>query len=146
MSSGSRAWIAAASVGLVEALKDQGFCRWNHTIRSIQHHARSNLRSFSQTKKLSSSSSAVVASRLRDEKAKRAEESLRTVMWNYNIRSMHQKAKNKASLFSQQTKKYSSSSRLSAVLVSSCKVGEEKAKQDEDSLRKVMYLSFWDPN
>ncbi|KAK2985923.1 hypothetical protein RJ640_008139 [Escallonia rubra] len=81
MSSGSRAWIAAASVGLVEALKDQGFCRWNHTIRSIHHHAKSNLRSFSQTKKLSSSSSAVVASRLRDEKARRAEESLRTVMY-----------------------------------------------------------------
>ncbi|KAK2985925.1 hypothetical protein RJ640_008141 [Escallonia rubra] len=80
MSSGSRAWIAAASVGLVEALKDQGFCRWNHTIRSIHHHAKSNLRSFSQTKKLSSSSSAVVASRLRDEKARRAEESLRTVI------------------------------------------------------------------
>ncbi|KAK3032270.1 hypothetical protein RJ639_037444 [Escallonia herrerae] len=88
-SSTSRAWVVAASLGTVEALKDQmGFCRWN-----------------------------------------------------YNIRSMHQNAKNKASLFSQQTKKYSSSSspRLSAV-VSSCKDGEEKAKHAEDSLRKVIMI------
>ncbi|KAA8526438.1 hypothetical protein F0562_008359 [Nyssa sinensis] len=45
MSSTSKAWIVAGSVGLVEALKDQGFCRWNYTIRSINQHAKSNLRS-----------------------------------------------------------------------------------------------------
>ncbi|GMP67069.1 hypothetical protein CsSME_00027184 [Camellia sinensis var. sinensis] len=85
MSSTSRAWIAAASVGAVEALKDQGICRWNYTIRSIHHHAKTNLRSFSQRNKLSSSSPAKVASTAmrREERAKqqRSEESLRNVMY-----------------------------------------------------------------
>ncbi|KAI4322616.1 hypothetical protein L6164_022293 [Bauhinia variegata] len=81
MSSATRAWIAAASVGVVEALKDQGVCRWNYALRSAQQHAKSNVRSFSQAKKLSSSSSAVVSNRLKDEKSKQSEESLRTVMY-----------------------------------------------------------------
>ena len=81
MSSMSRAWVVAASVGLVEALKDQGFCRWNYTIRSMQQHAKTNLRTFSQARKLSSSSSAMVSSKVRDEKAKQSEESLRKVMY-----------------------------------------------------------------
>ena len=80
MSHMGKAWIVAASVGAVEALKDQGFCRWNYTMRSIHQHARNSLRSFSQVKKLSSSS-AMVSSRVRDEKAKQSEESLRTVMY-----------------------------------------------------------------
>ncbi|XP_028093757.1 uncharacterized protein LOC114293838 isoform X2 [Camellia sinensis] len=75
MSSTSRAWIAAASVGAVEALKDQGICRWNYTIRSIHHHAKTNLRSFSQRNKLSSSSPAKRAMK------QQSEESLRTVMY-----------------------------------------------------------------
>ncbi|KAJ0432413.1 hypothetical protein HanIR_Chr17g0858911 [Helianthus annuus] len=49
MSSTSRAWLVAGTVGLVEALKDQGFARWNYTIRAIHHHAKSNLRSVTQT-------------------------------------------------------------------------------------------------
>ncbi|XP_034702179.1 uncharacterized protein LOC117926951 [Vitis riparia] len=81
MSHMRKAWVVAASVGAVEALKDQGFCRWNYTLRSIHQHAKNNLRSFSQAKKLSSSSSAMVSSRMRDEKAKQSEESLRTVMY-----------------------------------------------------------------
>ncbi|KAH7861524.1 hypothetical protein Vadar_027367 [Vaccinium darrowii] len=82
MSSTSRAWIVAASVGLVEALKDQGFCRWNYTIRSIHHHAKASLRSFPQANsKLSSPSSAAVSTSLREQKqAKQSEESLRKVL------------------------------------------------------------------
>ncbi|CAJ2654985.1 hypothetical protein L195_g014352 [Trifolium pratense] len=81
MSSGIRAWSVAASVGVVEALKDQGICRWNYALKSAQQHVKNNLRSFSQTKKLSSSSSDMISKRLRDENANQPEESLRTVMY-----------------------------------------------------------------
>ncbi|MCH80095.1 wound-responsive family protein [Trifolium medium] len=82
MSSTSRAWAAAASVAVVEALKDQGICRWNHTLKSVQNHLKNNVRSFSQAKKLSSSSSTTVSNSIRQkENAKQSEESLRTVMY-----------------------------------------------------------------
>ncbi|XP_045800668.1 uncharacterized protein LOC123894656 [Trifolium pratense] len=81
----SRAWAAAASVGVVEALKDQGICRWNHTLKSVHNHLKNNVRSFSQAKKLSSSSSSSSAmvsnSSKHKENAKQSEESLRTVMY-----------------------------------------------------------------
>ncbi|KAI8551792.1 hypothetical protein RHMOL_Rhmol06G0214600 [Rhododendron molle] len=83
MSSTSRAWIAAASVGAVEALKDQGFCRWNYTMRSVHHHAKASLRSFFQAKNLSSPAPAAAASASRvrgGEEANQSEESLRKVM------------------------------------------------------------------
>ncbi|KAL2328280.1 hypothetical protein Fmac_021707 [Flemingia macrophylla] len=80
MSSTTKAWSVAASVGVVEALKDQGICRWNHALRSAQQHVKSHVGSFSQTKKLTSSS-AMVSTRLKNEKAKHSEESLRTVMY-----------------------------------------------------------------
>ncbi|KAM0059088.1 hypothetical protein Hdeb2414_s0005g00177611 [Helianthus debilis subsp. tardiflorus] len=76
MSSTSRAWMVAGTVGLVEALKDQGFARWNYTIRTIHHHAKSNLRSVTQTKKLSSPA-AMASSKAIDQ----SEESLRKVMY-----------------------------------------------------------------
>ena len=78
-SSGCKAWIVAASIGAVEAFKDQGFCRWNHAIRSLNQYPKNNIRSFSQAKTLSSS--AIVSSKIRDEKTKQAEESLRKVMY-----------------------------------------------------------------
>jgi hypothetical protein len=78
------AWTAAASVGVVEALKDQGICRWNHTLKSANNHLKNNVRSFSQANKLSSSSSSsamVSNSSKQKENAKQSEESLRTVMY-----------------------------------------------------------------
>ena len=77
----SRSWVVAASVGVVEALKDQGVCRWNSVLRTAQQAAKNQVRSLSQTKMLSASSSAMVSSRLKDKKAKQSEESLRTVMY-----------------------------------------------------------------
>ena len=71
----------AASVGVVEALKDQGICRWNSVMRSAQQHAKHNMRSLSQTKKFYFQSSAMASAKLKDEKAKQSEESLRTVMY-----------------------------------------------------------------
>ena len=77
----SRALFVAASVAVVEALKDQGVCRWNSALRTAQQAAKNQVRSLSQTKKLSSSTSAMVTSRLKDEETKKSEESLRTVMY-----------------------------------------------------------------
>ncbi|KAJ4822461.1 hypothetical protein Tsubulata_022803 [Turnera subulata] len=81
MGSMSRAWMVAASIATVEAMKDQGICRWNHTFRSFHQHTKTHLRSISQAKKLSSSTSAAVASQRREEKARESEESLRKVMY-----------------------------------------------------------------
>ncbi|CAH8254240.1 unnamed protein product [Arabidopsis lyrata] len=80
MSSTSKAWLVAASIGAVEASKDQlGMCRWNYLIRSVNQRIRNNVRSASQANRFSSST--VVASVKDDNKAKQAEESLRTVMY-----------------------------------------------------------------
>ncbi|KAK4714293.1 hypothetical protein R3W88_020200 [Solanum pinnatisectum] len=82
MSSTSRAWVAAVSVGVVEALKDQGVCRWNYTIRTINQHAKNNLRSYLQAKKMSTqSSSSSLVSLSANSKVKQSEESLRKVMY-----------------------------------------------------------------
>lgn len=79
-SSSSRAWIVAASIGAVEALKDQGICRWNYTIRTaLQHAAKNHVRSASQANnKLSAQSSLAISNGL---KSKQSEESLRKVMY-----------------------------------------------------------------
>lgn len=77
-------WVVATSVGVVEALKDQGYCRWNNSLRSIQQHANNHIRSASQAnKKLSSSSSSSISKKLMEdhEKMDKSEESLRTVMF-----------------------------------------------------------------
>ena len=82
MGSASRsAWVAATSIGAVEALKDQmGVCRWNFVMRSVQNHAKNDIRSFSQAKKLYAQSS-VAVSKIRDETLKQSEESMKKVMY-----------------------------------------------------------------
>ncbi|CAB4274343.1 unnamed protein product [Prunus armeniaca] len=70
--------MSSTSVGVVQALKDQGICRWNSALRSVHQQAKTQLRSFSQ---LSSSSASAAFSTARDEKLKKSEESLRTVMY-----------------------------------------------------------------
>ncbi|XP_073003942.1 uncharacterized protein [Typha latifolia] len=81
MGSASKAsLLIATSVGAVEALKDQAvLCRWNYAIRSLNQRAKSsNMGSLSQAKRMSS---AVDRRKGVDEQAKKAEESLRTVMY-----------------------------------------------------------------
>ncbi|CAI0550091.1 unnamed protein product [Linum tenue] len=85
MSSTSKAWTVAASIGAVEALKDQlGFCRWNYILRSAHHYAKSNVRSISsQAKTLPPNSSAAAAMTSGEslKQAQNSEESLRKVMY-----------------------------------------------------------------
>ncbi|XP_019094734.1 PREDICTED: uncharacterized protein LOC109130022 [Camelina sativa] len=79
MSATSKTWMVAASIGVVEALKDQlGVCRWNYVLRSMNHHLRNNVRPISHTTRFSSSASAAVTP---VSNSKQAEESLRTVMY-----------------------------------------------------------------
>ncbi|CAL1393965.1 unnamed protein product [Linum trigynum] len=81
MSSTSKAWMVAASIGAVESLKDQlGFCRWNYIIRSAHHYAKSNVRSISQATTLAPASSAAMTSG-KLKQAQNSEESLRKVMY-----------------------------------------------------------------
>lgn len=75
MSSTTKAWVVAGTIGLVESLKDQGYARWNYTIRGVHHHAKFNPRSLSHTKYLSSPGG------IEEIKAKQSEESLRKVMY-----------------------------------------------------------------
>ncbi|KAF6153965.1 hypothetical protein GIB67_023742 [Kingdonia uniflora] len=82
MGSVRRAWVVAVSVGAVEALKDQGFCRWNYALRSLQQRAKNNVRLFVEANKISSSSSFAIAKKMSDEnQMKQSEESLRKVMF-----------------------------------------------------------------
>jgi hypothetical protein len=82
MSSTAKAWAVATSIAAVEALKDQGFCGWNYTIRSLHQHAKNQVRSTSKTRKLSSPPSTLVSSKVREShKAKQSEESMRKVMY-----------------------------------------------------------------
>ncbi|CAH8308275.1 unnamed protein product [Eruca vesicaria subsp. sativa] len=82
MSSTSKAWTVAVSIGVVETLKDQlGLCRWNYMFRSVNQHLRNNVRTYSQGKRFPSSVAAAVNSSGESEKVKKCEESLRTVMY-----------------------------------------------------------------
>ncbi|CAH8357098.1 unnamed protein product [Eruca vesicaria subsp. sativa] len=82
MSSTSKAWTVGVSIGVVETLKDQlGLCRWNYMFRSVNQHLRNNVRTVAQGKRFSSSVAAAVNSSDESEKAKKCEESLRTVMY-----------------------------------------------------------------
>ncbi|KAJ4762554.1 Wound-responsive family protein [Rhynchospora pubera] len=67
--------IVAASISAVEALKDQaGLCRWNYALRSVQSRLKQNMGAMSQVRKVSSGIGM-------EDKAKKSEESLRTVMY-----------------------------------------------------------------
>ncbi|KAK2650987.1 hypothetical protein Ddye_018476 [Dipteronia dyeriana] len=77
-----KALVVAASIGAVEALKDQGFARWNLPLRSLKQQAETNVKSLIQAKKLSLSSVMALTSGARDAKTKEeSEESLRKVMY-----------------------------------------------------------------
>ncbi|KAE8676974.1 2-nonaprenyl-3-methyl-6-methoxy-1,4-benzoquinol hydroxylase [Hibiscus syriacus] len=84
MSSGavaaSKAWVVAATIGAVEALKDQGICRWNYTLRSLHQHAKNNLRSSSFFSSSSSPVAGAVSNKLREERRRKAERNMKKVL------------------------------------------------------------------
>ncbi|WOL08766.1 hypothetical protein Cni_G17519 [Canna indica] len=59
--------------------------------------------------------------------------------WNYVLRSLQQRAKNNAGSLSQ-------ASRASSSIDRRKRGDEKKAKQSEEALRTVLYLSSWGPN
>ncbi|XP_023538267.1 uncharacterized protein LOC111799095 [Cucurbita pepo subsp. pepo] len=75
-SAACRAWFVAASIGAVEALKDQGVCRWNNVIKSLQQHGKTKFRSYYQAKKISASSSSAIGNQMKRSR----EEKVRKVM------------------------------------------------------------------
>ena len=74
MSSTSRAWT-------VEAMKDQGICRWGNALMSLQQHAKNSVGSYSQAKKLSTPSSSAIFKKYKCDNTKESEESLIKVMY-----------------------------------------------------------------
>ncbi|EOA37514.1 hypothetical protein CARUB_v10011689mg [Capsella rubella] len=66
--------------------------------------------------------------------------------WNYLIRSVNQRIKNNMRSASQANRFSSSSTTTTTAAVASVKGNGDKAKQAEESLRTVMYLSCWGPN
>ncbi|KAK3040293.1 hypothetical protein RJ639_028208 [Escallonia herrerae] len=174
MSSTSRAWVVAASIAAVEALKDQGFCRWNYALRSIQQHAKTNIKSYSQARRHCAPSTAVMAG---EEKVTRSEESLRKVISAVNMSAAIAKKSalivaasigavealkdqgfcrwNYALRSMQQHAKTNLRSyyqqqgdrqRPINPLVSPPMRELRKVKQTEESLEKVMRLSCWGPS
>ncbi|MCL7025378.1 hypothetical protein MKW94_014969 [Papaver nudicaule] len=85
MSSASKAWAVAVSVGVVEALKDQaGMCRWNYAIRSIHQYTKNKVKSsISQATSSSLPASSVIPEQIMKQRneMKQSEESLRKVMY-----------------------------------------------------------------
>ncbi|XP_027344047.1 uncharacterized protein LOC113856430 [Abrus precatorius] len=75
------AFVVATTVGVVETMKDHGYCKTNNTMKSIAQHAKNQIGSATQAKKLSSPLPSAISKKLRDEKNRKSEESLRTVMY-----------------------------------------------------------------
>ncbi|KAK1567596.1 hypothetical protein Q3G72_014028 [Acer saccharum] len=163
MSSTSRAWMVATSIAAVEALKDQGFCRWNYPIRALHQQAKNNLRSASQAKKLSSSSSAALVSTMvmrSENKAKQSEESLRKVItpkMSSTSGSWMAAADSIAAveaLKDQELCRWNHTidsiqlrvkNNLSSISQAKKKLSSDKKAREAEALRKVMYLSCWGP-
>ncbi|MED6154929.1 hypothetical protein PIB30_001071 [Stylosanthes scabra] len=91
--------VASTTVGVMEVLKDQGYCRWNTTMKSVAQGAKNHVNNSAQqihsnNKKMLSQQSSSAATAIGNnnklssdhhideiEHMRKAEESLRTVMY-----------------------------------------------------------------
>ncbi|KAK8507383.1 hypothetical protein V6N13_141403 [Hibiscus sabdariffa] len=81
MSAPKKAWIVAASIYAVEALKDQGICRWNYTLRLAKNNlnrSMSSLRSEARSE-VPPATARAMSGKMREE-MKKSEKSMKKVM------------------------------------------------------------------
>ena len=81
MNASRKAWIVAASIGAVEALKDQGIARWNYPLRALHQRVKTKISTSyqSQSRPLFQSIS-VSSQQMKVEKMKRREKSVKKAM------------------------------------------------------------------
>ncbi|KAL8243484.1 hypothetical protein R6Q59_009742 [Mikania micrantha] len=83
MSGGSaiKTWLLVASIGAVEALKDQGVARWNGPLKALQNHAKSKIvSSYNKSVADRASRSLIVGSELAARKYRSKATSMQKVM------------------------------------------------------------------
>ncbi|GAA0174817.1 hypothetical protein LIER_28127 [Lithospermum erythrorhizon] len=79
MNASRKAWIVAASIGAVEALKDQGIARWNYPLRALQQSLKSKIFASYQSQRIPLSQS-IVSSQTKIQNMRKTDISVKKAM------------------------------------------------------------------